>query len=126
MIKPSSPFVIFSLVLFLSLLPMFYVASFFIGRRFNKHFSEIPPRYFQNLMLPLYLLGLSTQSIKTYIYIKAIVLANDKKVFKRTLLNYKNSDFRQYAKKWEVIYCQILFVTHWVAITLVTIEAILM
>jgi len=92
---------------------MFYIASFFIGRRFNKNFDEIPPRHFRNLMLPLYFWGIGTQSIKTFIYIKAIVLANDKKVFKQSLLKYTNYDFRQFAKKWEIIYCKILFVLYW-------------
>jgi len=121
---PWPPFGLFSIILFLLLLPLFYFASFFIGRRFNKHFNDIPDWHFQHAKLFLHATGISTHSIKTYIYIQAIALGNDKPVFKRNICKYTNRDFKQYARKWEVIYCQFLFVLHWVALILLSFNAI--
>jgi len=103
----------FSGILLISLFPFFYFASFFIGRRFNKHFNDIPDWYFQHAFFQLYNKGISTHSIKTFIYIKAIALGNDKPIFKKNKSKYTNYDFRQFAKKWEIIYCKILFVLYW-------------
>jgi len=113
-------------ILLISLLPLFYFASFFIGRRFNKHFKDIPDWHFQHAKLFLHATGISTHSIKTYIYIQAIALGNDKPVFKRNTCKYTNRDFKQYAKKWEVIYCQFLFLYHWVALTLMIFVAVIL
>jgi len=113
------------IISFLSSLPLFYFASFFIGRRFNKHFNDIPNYDFHSVLPGLYFRGVSTHSIKTYIYIKAIALGNEKKVFKKSTLNYTNRDFKQYAKKWEVIYCQFLFVYHGITIIMITCTAII-